>query len=387
MSAVLRHLAATCLCLASTVSVSVAAPVYKVTDLGTINGGSKVNALNDLGYYTGGAGGSSVGTQTAFLSDASGIQDLGTLSLAQITPPYVATPSDTAYSWGQGVNSYGTVTGTSVYTSALTRKSISRGFIHDGTAMQDIGTLGGRNSVASAINDSGTVVGWSETSQVVPPGQATSGSPIVHAFIYKDGVMTDLGSSFGSYESHATAINASGWVTGSISTNYSRTAFIYDGKDLTLIPTGALHSTGNSINAQGWVAGTANNYGFIYKNGEMITLNAGLMYSQALGINDHGYVVGTATETTRAYGSLYDGQSILELNKLLDPESAQWYIREAFAINNAGQILAIGSYGFETRTLLLTPVPEPSMLALSIVGLGVMLLTVKRHTRTGSLAQ
>lgn len=321
-----------------------------------------------------------MGSQTAFLSDTSGVRNLGTLPLAPQFPPYYPLQAGQSYSLGTGINSDGKVAGTSVY-EPRNGSPMARAFIYDGTSMRDMGTLGGRSSWASAINASGTVVGRSETSQVVPPGQSTSGNPIVHAFIYKDGAMTDLGSSFGSYDSYATAINASGWVTGSIDMNSSRRAFIYDGKDLTLIPTGTNDSVGNSINSQGWVAGTTNGYGFIYKDGKMITLNAGLMYSQALGINDSGYVVGTATETTRTYGSLYDGQSILELNTLLDPGSAQWNIREAFAINNAGQILATGSYGFETRTLLLTPVPEPSTITLWMLGLSAMALVGKRRVQ------
>src|SRR5215216_1335380 len=46
----------------------------------------------------------------------------------------------------------------------------------------DVGTLGGPGSYGTAISDSGLVVGCSD---VMPGG--------VHAFIYRDGVMQDLG--------------------------------------------------------------------------------------------------------------------------------------------------------------------------------------------------
>ncbi|MDN5753501.1 MAG: hypothetical protein L0H15_09500 [Nitrosospira sp.] len=67
-----------------------------------------------------------------------------------------------------------------------------------------LGTLGGSYTYARGINDSGQVVGWSDT---------TGGDP--HAFITgPDGMgMTDLGTLGGSYSS-AYDINDSGQVTG-----------------------------------------------------------------------------------------------------------------------------------------------------------------------------
>ncbi|HKI16637.1 MAG TPA: hypothetical protein VKA15_02100 [Isosphaeraceae bacterium] len=51
----------------------------------------------------------------------------------------------------------------------------------NGTAT-DLGTLGGQSSYASGINDTGTIVGTSQT---------TSGES--HAFVFQNGRMTDLG--------------------------------------------------------------------------------------------------------------------------------------------------------------------------------------------------
>jgi probable HAF family extracellular repeat protein len=55
-------------------------------------------------------------------------------------------------------------------------------FFHDGAAMRDLGTLGGRRSFANAINAAGIVVGHSDL----------IGDESSAAFIYMDGVMTDL---------------------------------------------------------------------------------------------------------------------------------------------------------------------------------------------------
>src|ERR1700719_1899850 len=69
--------------------------------------------------------------------------------------------------------------------------------------MQDIGTLGGNNSYAFGINNSGQVVGLADRSD-----------GIAHAFLWTSTTgMQDLGA-LGSLSSEATAINASGQVVG-----------------------------------------------------------------------------------------------------------------------------------------------------------------------------
>jgi len=51
-----------------------------------------------------------------------------------------------------------------------------------GYTLTDLGTLGGSNSDASAINEKGQVIGYS----------STTGDVADHAFLYSDGTMTDL---------------------------------------------------------------------------------------------------------------------------------------------------------------------------------------------------
>jgi probable HAF family extracellular repeat protein len=74
--------------------------------------------------------------------------------------------------------------------------------------MQDLGTLGGANSFAWGINESGQVVG---EAQIV-------GNLGYHAFLYKDGVMTDLNSLLPAGSGwellRATRINAAVQITG-----------------------------------------------------------------------------------------------------------------------------------------------------------------------------
>src|SRR5512133_575397 len=78
-------------------------------------------------------------------------------------------------------------------------------FASPGYQSIDLGTLGGYSSWANALNEGGQVVGVSFTAS----GQ-------VHAFLWKNGTMTDLGT-LGGY-STATSINERGQVIGASTT-------------------------------------------------------------------------------------------------------------------------------------------------------------------------
>lgn len=88
--------------------------------------------------------------------------------------------------------------------------------------MTDLGTLGGKNSWALAINETGQVVGYSETGEYYKE-QGLAPVPVVRAFLWEQGTMYDLGSHKPPYNypfvphfpfSQAVAINASGQVAG-----------------------------------------------------------------------------------------------------------------------------------------------------------------------------
>src|SRR5215203_287460 len=119
--------------------------------------------------------------------------------------------------------------------------------------VEDLGTLGGSRSWASAINDSGQVVGYSYL----------AGDQNNHAFLYKDGKMTDLGT-LGGTSSEAKGINKSGQVVGwSDNSSGERHAFIYDStngmKDLNdLVPAdlGWTIEEATAINSNGQIAAT-----------------------------------------------------------------------------------------------------------------------------------
>jgi probable HAF family extracellular repeat protein len=86
------------------------------------------------------------------------------------------------------------------------------------TGMQDLGTLGGSSSFATAVNDDGAVVGFSDTSEGT-----------THAFLWtaEEG-MQDLGVPDGRYDtSFARAINNKNEISGSVSNTSGAEAAFY----------------------------------------------------------------------------------------------------------------------------------------------------------------
>ena len=135
--------------------------------------------------------------------------------------------------------------------------------------MRDLGTLGGRESYAYGINASGQVVGYSS----LPDGS-------IHAFLWTNGVMKDLGTLGGN--SYAYGINDVGQIVGEYVTSGTdprQRAFVWSKGVMTDIGTlGGLDSIANAINASGQVvgfsAGTDNNqsHAFLWTNGVMTDL-------------------------------------------------------------------------------------------------------------------
>ena len=126
--------------------------------------------------------------------------------------------------------------------------------LYQGGTVTDLGTLGGANSAAMAINQSSAIVGTSETA-----------SGAQHAFLYQNGQMHDL---------------------GVLNTNVSQTFW------------GLAYSQANAINNAGEIVGESNSLAFLYENGKMYNLNSlvnipGVTLTSAYAINNLGQILAT----------------------------------------------------------------------------------------------
>ncbi len=166
----------------------------------------------------------------------------------------------------------------------------------------DLGTLGGPESVAMGLNESGQVVGWA-----MIDGCTAQGHPCRRAFLWEDGVMTDLGLLAGDEESVARAINDAGFVVGTSESDVvfgSGTfhAFQWDGAMSALPDLGLGQSFAHDVNDAGLVAGSSNDPGTARDTA--VTWLGGVVedvgktephsYSRAYGVSEGGVLVGFA---------------------------------------------------------------------------------------------
>ena len=264
-----------------------AQPVFaqlRMIDLGTL-GGTKgqVNAINNAGQMAGISTTASEQWHAFFWSARGGMVDLGTLGNGE-------------FSTASGINNSGQVIGESTTLAGdpfedPTLWDTEHAFLWTAEGgMIDLGTLGGTLSRANAINDSGQVVGRSETAS----GES-------HAFLWTaEGGMVDLGTLGGPF-STAYLINNLGQVAG-------------QGE----IPSGEWH-------AFLWTA-----------EGGMVDLSTlGGTYSIAYSINDFGQVIGgseTASGWEHAFFWTAEG-GMVDLGTLGGSWSTAW----CWGINNHGR--------------------------------------------------
>jgi len=180
--------------------------------------------------------------------------------------------------------------------------------------MNSLGTLGGLQSVATSINNSGQVVGGA---------QDMAGN--FRPFLWQNGTMTDLGTLGGESvrpDSRAQAINNNGDIAG-----WSYTA-------------------GGDLHAFLW-------------DGSMTDLGvlAGGTQSTAFSISDNGVIVGTSrVNADDAHAFVWDATNDMrDLNDLIAPGSG-WTLIRATDINTDGSIVGFGTNpSSQTRAFLLTP--------------------------------
>lgn len=231
----------------------------------------------------------------------------------------------------------------------------------------------GASARALGLNNNGAVVGDSGIGQ-----DTWSSNALRHAFIYKDGKLTDLGTLGGS-QSVGFSVNDAGAAVGAADlADGSRHAFLYQNGGMVDLGTlGGANSIALSINNLGSIVGGSGSgnsqQAFLYENGVMKALG---WTGVATDINEHGQVVGSASDD-KAY--LYSGGAAVDLNTLID-SSTGLTLTEANGINDRGQIVGQGCDAFgDCVGVLLSPVPEPTTYAMLLAGLGLLGYTARRR--------
>jgi len=304
-------------------------PHYAVTQLAPFVGeDSRPAAMNDAGEVVGNS------------SSGPWVFDSRTNAVRRLTKP-----GDVRRFVAIGIGANGDVAGTEVRGS--TRHAVlftARGEI------VDLGVKG--DSAAKVVNAAGRAAGdW------------LNADGELHAFVLDGAAFTDLGT-LGGIESLAFAINERGQVTGQAQlASGPRHAFLWDGKLRDLGSLGGNFSRGQAINRSGQVAGMSTLtpedddliHAVVWDSSGMLDLGTlpGLPWVSATGINDAGVVVGNvynklyadpdadpdepanAHYDTRAY--VFRDGVMWDLNELIPDLHIR--LRTSLGINAAGQIL------------------------------------------------
>ncbi len=211
-------------------------------------------------------------------------------------------------------------------------------------SLTPIGSLGGGGTNASALNNVGDVVGCSLA--------VINGSPTARGFVYRNGLMMDIGSLVSGGSSCANDINDSGQITGfSATATGEQRGFIYQNGTMTSLGDLGTSSVGEAINNSGIVAGTANNVsddlfvgGFFYDarmSPPQVSLGSlGGAAVTSRGMNAAGDIIGFAANAEfRGTSHLYRNGVITDLGTVLGFPSTP------NAINDLGDVVGTRTEG------------------------------------------
>ena len=263
-----------------------------------------------------------------------------------------------SYGWAAGLNDAGQVTGVVWSPDLLT----GHAFVYQDGVLTDIGTLPGYSNqpyaVPYAINNTGTIVGDSNAA----------------AFVYEHGTMSILKrlSARTAY-----AINDAGDIVGLLEavrggTPHNDHGFLFSGNSI--IDIGTLDGEVGSVSVPlginrarqivgvAWKNGNSQQRAFLWENGlftelPLLAPPAGydIDYSGATAINNRGEIIGESNASMFVYR---DGV-VIDLNRAIEKDASGIWpsIWRVSAINDAGQIAGTCYFGGEgAHACLLTPV-------------------------------
>ena len=337
------------------------AQTYTITEIGVLKGDNESSGfwINNLGEVVGCSDSKTiqgypctglVAGQHAFSwTRSGGIKDLGTLPGATV-------------SGAGGINDSGTIVGYSNVKGQPATNFVAVQWSSTGV-ITNLGTLaGGSSSAAFVINSAGEVAGDSFLSNGLVDATSWTGQKIKNLGALPKAIFTA-----------GLAINDNGYIVGESVFGYgppfTSHGFRWNGsamKDLGTLP-GGVTSMANAVNSSGVIVGQSdgtstrgtwhavlwNTSGKIQDLGVL----AGGTYSVAFGVNDSNVVVG--------YGNLFDNAphamvwtsttGMRDLNSLI-PAGTGWVLINANAINNLGQITGYGTKNGSNHGFVLTPV-------------------------------
>jgi len=236
------------------------------------------------------------------------------------------------------------------------------------------GLAQGLNSEATWISSNGIIAGISQNGQMDP---SFPGFPVNHGVLWKDGVIIDLGTLDGGFESASLAVNSHGQVVGAADNTTKDSAAMFgdnfgwatqtraflwqDGVMQDLHTLGGPDAVAYLINESGQVAGVsyldskpsefcaqATGYSlttgaFLWENGKMQDLgNFGGTCTFAFDLNNKGQVVGASTLTgdQEEHPFLWDNSN----STLKDLGTFGGSTGVAKALNDAGAVVGFADY-------------------------------------------
>lgn len=341
--------------------------VYEVTHLSSLGGtASSGNGINNGGIVVGSSNLAGGGAHAAVWENGA-LTDLGTLGglNSSVAWPGISTNGQMIVGIAETAEPGGETWACRFFFPTATGNRCL-GFVYANGVMSALPTFeGGTNGFATGANSRGQVVGWAENGVEDP----TCNAPVTYQFRAalwepRRDAMTELPPLPGDSTSAATAVNDSGQVVGisgdcanAVGGFSARHAVLWE-KDGSVSRIGDLGGeawhTPMDINNRGEVVGFGNPsdvpgaafgieafYWNPHTGIDSIGVLDGQTTSQALGINGRGQVVGTSggsPDGRRAF--IWDGGELVDLNELVDP-AYEGTLLVAGHINDAGVITGV----------------------------------------------